>query len=252
MSDLITCYRYHQKTQGVLQSYTTPGRERKDMGRAARSLVLARADVAAGTSRYTPAGSNYGPKFEALGESHMRWMENPEAAGLRLVGFADELSRHIDHTGWFTDRDFQDETARGIVYRLPARNGDSVFVYGYADPCNDGPACLCFDITGDKLEAACWADGIAELMAEQESEYQEAWRAGRSYEEAEESIGVVRRATLTLIKEIKALCPSPKTYPKTHATLRGAVTSALAEIRTLREQRADWFDSYGGHCGFTE
>ncbi len=241
MSDLITCYRYHQKRQGVNGSGD----------RAARSLTLARQDVAAGTIRY-PDITEYGPKFKAHGESHMRWMENPEAAGLRLVGFADELSRHIDHKGWYTDQEYSEGCARGVVYRLPARDGESVFVYGYADNENPPSACLCFDVTGDEREAACWADGIAELVAEQESEYQVAWRAGRSYDEAGEAVGEARRATLTLIKEIKALCPSPEAYPETYATLRGAVMSALAEIRELREKRANWLNDFENHPAFTE
>lgn len=236
MSDLKACYRYHQKRQGVNGSGN----------RAAASLMLARADVAAGTSRY-PDITDYGPKFEAFGESHMRWMENPTSAGLRFAGYADELSPCISHKGWFVDREFQSETARGVVYRLPARKGRARLVYGYADPHNDGPACLCFDAADSEGYAADLADNIAERMAEEESEYQEAWRAGRDYDEMDNTISDIRRSTLALIKEVKAICPSPDTYPETYAALREGITSAIAEIRTLRERRADLIDSYGQH-----
>lgn len=249
MSDLITCYRYHQKTQ----RWDVPVSVQDWGGRARFSLMLARADVAAGTDRYIPySPGRYEGQFSAFGESHMRWLENPAGAGLRFVGFADELSPYIAHNGWYTDREMQHGAVRGIVYRMPTRHGCPKFVYGFADPENEGAVCLCFDAADDEQYAAKCADDIAERMAEQESEYQEAWRAGRSYDEAGDTIGETRRATLALIKEIKAICPSPATYPETYAALREGVMSALAEIRTLRERRTDWLDTYGNHPGFME
>jgi hypothetical protein len=180
-------------------------------------------------------------------------MENPLAAGLRLVGYADELSPHVSHTGWYTDQEYSEGCARGVVYRLPTHKGKELFVYGYADNENPPSACLCFDVTrgeaGHPRGAAHWADEIARLVAEQESEYQEAWRAGRAYDEAGEEVGGIRRTTLALIKEIKTVLIGA---PNICATLRAVITSNLQEISTLRERRAELFATYGTHPGWVD
>ena len=71
----------------------------------------------------------------------LRWVENV-SKGWRLIGYADELNRSVQHTGWFTDEDGMSETLRGIVYKLPSRKGSPVYAVGYADPYNDDCARL--------------------------------------------------------------------------------------------------------------
>jgi hypothetical protein len=56
--------------------------------------------------------------------------------------------------------------------------GRNRYVYGYADPNNEGAALLVFDVQTDSLEAARLADSFAEKAAEAEREYQSAWQAG--------------------------------------------------------------------------
>lgn len=136
----------------------------------------------------------YNPASEMHGYKNVRFVENV-SKGLRFVGFADEIarsegSRAIDHNGWYTDDVFQDETYRGVVYQLPSHGkGGTCFVYGYADPNNDDCALLAFDVTGDKLEAAKQADRFAEIFAEHEREYQEAWHAGRRCDDLSRRLG---------------------------------------------------------------
>src|SRR5262245_61718619 len=105
-----------------------------------------------------------------------RWIENIGTAW-RKIGFADDLAHSIQHTGWFTDDTFQDETFRGIVYRLPSHNGKPVYFVGYADPWNDDAARgeIRTDLD-DNTDAAHAADHVAEICAETAREYNAAWR----------------------------------------------------------------------------
>lgn len=139
-----------------------------------------------------------------------RWIENPRAAGLRFVGFSDELAS-IDHNGWYLDSEIQNETARGAVYQLPARGGRPVYVEavrlgdyirgkGWRDQCGSitGPAIVYlnerhFGEIGEDSprdsdaarDAARGADSEAESIAEKEREYQDAWRAANDWQEAQ-------------------------------------------------------------------
>ncbi len=121
---------------------------------ASQVLALVRANDVC-VQKYPKSKHVYNPSFVPDEEkkwhsrsSHYRWVENTGFAGLRTVGFADEIARGIDHKGWFCDpHDFGGgEVYRGIVLQLPARNGFPQYVYGYADPCNDDAALIDFDI----------------------------------------------------------------------------------------------------------
>jgi len=123
---------------------------------------------------------------KSLDSSRYVWIENPESAGLRRVGFADEnlprYSRAIKHQGWFID-DSQDEVFRGVVYQLPGRDGRARYLAGYADPFNPPAAFMCLDIIegmkhaahdeAAKRDAATAADEIARIYAERERAYRE-------------------------------------------------------------------------------
>src|SRR5712671_138973 len=90
-------------------------------GPASRAITLARADVAAGESRWPyeyprrllPQGWG-----NARGDDGATWVENLDAAGLRFVGYADELAR-LRHTGWYTsDENELGESLRGVVVQV--------------------------------------------------------------------------------------------------------------------------------------
>ncbi len=205
----------------------------------------------------------------------MRWIESPAAAGLRFVGFADEISkaqhsRAVDHTGWYLN-EFQDESVRGAVWQMEARNGAPRFVAGYDDPYNgradsDGAACISFDeiFTGERgddespnhsgaaMEAAIRADGIAESMAETEREYQAASSAGFEYSELAGEISATRRQTIQLIRELKTAAKliSADSVRASCAALRATIKRNLDEIKEAREKRRELFDEFGSHDGF--
>jgi hypothetical protein len=201
-----------------------------------------------------PKTIEFNPVHEAHGYRHVRWIENA-SRGLRLVGFADEIaraehSRAIDHTGWYTDDDGDFDKYRGVVYQLPARNGATQYVYGFADPNNDDCALLCFDPETDKMEAARYADNFAERFAEQERDYQRAWRAGRDCEELEDQIKSMRKDALAIGEEMRAAKRASIVAPTICATVRGKIMSLYRSIQKARKERAELFSMYGKQQGF--
>lgn len=108
-----------------------------------------------------------------------------DRAGLRYVGFADEIVR-LRHNGWFTDREFQDDVMRGVVYMLP--HGRYVAGYHFNGG-DDKGATLWFDELHDtKEDAARMADEHARVAAEAECDYQDEERAKLQAEEDEEAL----------------------------------------------------------------
>lgn len=198
----------------------------------------------------------YNPAHESHGYKNVRWVENV-SCGLRLVGFADEIARKegnwraIDHKGWFTDDDGDGDTYRGVVYQLPARDGEC-YVYGYADPCNDDCALLCFDVTGDKMEAARCADSFAEVCAEEQRDYDRAWRAGRRYETLAEEISDARKEALAIGEEMRRAKRTVVEAPTICATLRAKIKSLYRAIQKARKERADLINNFGREPGFVE
>lgn len=183
----------------------------------------------------------YGPRFDSGSRAfrHVRWVENV-SRGLRLVGFADEITRSINHRGWFIDDEFQDEVMRGVVYRLP-RGG---FAYGYADPHNDDCALLCFDCDAESAEqAARYADQFAKRYAEQEREYQAKWNARRIIEECRERICDARRRHTALVRAIW----TGEGDDATGARLRAAERENVSEAReTIEATIAEYGDEILG------
>lgn len=219
--------------------------------KASAALYRAKSDVAVGKLLYPASQAiGYNPRHDAHGYKQCAWIENV-GRGLRGVGYADEILSRLRHKGWYTD-DTQSDVYRGIVYQLPGRDGKSLYVYGYADPMNRGAAFLCFDYVDDKEDAARFADRLAEIFAEEEREYQEAWRAGRDYVDLEEEIKKVRAAALALAKERHTAKGSGYPTPMICATIRKTVLEAYQSIQTMREERETLFNDFGRHPGFVE
>ncbi len=229
---------------------------------ALEAIRRARVEVASGKRRYGASSPRvaFNPPFTRLGESHLRWVENADA-GLRLVGFVDEIDAGglgrrgalVDHRGWYTSDDNDlDETLRGVVYRLPARHGRERFAFGYADPNNDGAALLSFDPCDDLRDAILWADRLAERSAESERDYNRAWRAGRRFEDLGDAVAEARSACLALIREARAACPSIAALPAVKAAIRARVESLVDGIREARGERARLLADYGREPAFTD
>ena len=223
--------RHEYRMKYVSQEYRTGWRTvpaESIAGTAAACLAQARAAMAkdprpplyGGESIWKAAKGSGNRVFSAHGESKMLWIENPESIGLRFAGLAQDLAR-LDHTGWFIDN-FQGETACGVVYLLPGRDGKARALAGYADPyqaskAGRGPCALSLEIfEQDEPTDSSWsspdclayaarrADGIAERMAEEAREYDSAYTAGRMAGEATAEAAEARAAFLVLRAEAKA------------------------------------------------
>lgn len=241
-SDLIIPYFYHRQ-RGITASL---------------AYRYARADMAANKPRHRTLGRDAmrgGADFK-IGSERVFWCECPNDY-LRRVGFADDVWREQNnrmprdiHSGWFLEDDGSNEKARGVVFQLPARKGETRFLYGVADPFNDGPAILSLDVVSDVTDAARWADQLAERYAEDERDRNRAWRAGQRFAELGDDIAEHRRDCLALIREIKA---QGKTFGAAICeVLRDHVESHLRDIRKARDTRAELESSYGHVDAFNE
>src|SRR5690606_18409162 len=133
---------------------------------------------------------------------------------------------------------------RGAVWQLPARNGQCLYVAGFADPCNKGAALIDFDPIygtpgdGSETEAAYRADEIARIHAEREREYQEKWQAAQRVRDWLEDICAARRQHTALIRAIW----TGERDDAIGARLRAA---CRATVRKARRKIADTLAAYG-------
>lgn len=235
--------------------------------RAARAITMARADIERGqTSFYFERGlaSYQNTPFDRGG----RWIEAPELAGLRFVGFADEIAgRAISHRGWYLDSDGDGETARGAVYQLPAKGRRPRYVEAirvgnesrsrdWIDQSRDGAAIVFlrerhlgdaggfeFDAENDSgaRDAAYGADEEARLYAESEVGYNLAWRAGADYRTSLEEAAGARAAFLALRRDMKVESrPAPSTICAALVSRLEGLAAEYGEAK--RKARELWND----------
>jgi hypothetical protein len=150
--------------------------------------------------------------------SVMRWCEDTARAGLRFVGFADDIAK-LDISGYYTTEDnWSGEILRGAVWQLPARDGLEQYLSGYIDPNNEGAANIDMQITaptnrtadyfdgseGARLEAARSADAIAEYAAERERDYNARDQIEQRRDEIITNLESLRDAHSAEIREMRA------------------------------------------------
>ena len=96
------------------------------------------------------------------------YLDSDDMPALRWQ-WADEIAGSIRHKGWYCD-EYQDQTIRGIVLRLPHGRG---FLAGWS--MGESMASeIDGEIHADETEAALMADERARCAAEREQEYQAA------------------------------------------------------------------------------
>lgn len=218
-------------------------------------------DVAKGRKSmrpFRPTYSGYNPEVEGrcFGSYHCRWVEDV-SKHLRFVGYADEITSAVEHTGWFTDN-FQDETVRGAVWQLPTRNHELQFVYGYVDPWNDDSAFISFEIVTQDLSdmpdlmsyygnepkdweacrsAALYADQMAQLMAEESRENDAKFQA-------EQQIETLHEQAKDAIEAFHDLKPSAREKQdsvvctlihKELMSMRETVSESIRRIKELKD-----------------
>ena len=160
------------------------------------------------------------------------FLEHPEQF-FRKEDYADKII-NLRHTGWYTD-DICFGILRGVVFKLAKGRG---YLAGYEEledgkNYNDG-ALVELEIVHDKEQAAREADRLAELAAEKERWYQEAWQAGRQVEDLKEE-------ALRAWSDVKQLSKTPKTEARDRAMRRllQDITSNRAEIEKLTDEFGD-------------
>lgn len=233
-----------------------------DAPRAVFALAMARRDIAAGIARY-PAPVKPWPAYGAASDKGMRCATHDEPQGLRFVGQVSPEFRRgpfggRDSEGWLTDPHgdvFKDGTGLcyGVVYQLPGRNGESRFVAGYHFGGEDGGPVLDLrnvyvEPRGDwradasdldaARDAARAADSMAQGAAEQEREYQTAWRAGSVWADLGAGIESDRKELLAMLAERRAAKGSAA-YPALCKALKREVSRLLAAIAEARSERAE-------------
>lgn len=193
-------------------------------------------------------GIAFNPEWTPEGRRSELWrfVENA-SKGLRFVGASHEIDgAHVNHNGWYIDN-FQDTTAHGVVYQLPSRKGELLYVPGVNDPFNNDCAILDFhDIRDDKAEAANAADTMAERYAEEAREDEAKANAEAKIEELTDEILEQRTELRELVRELKQTVIRSKApsggvmFDKTGAickALRSQVVSVRAEMHKAYKQR---------------
>lgn len=208
-------------------------------------------------NRYSNAGTYTwrNVRWSTLKASNANWrgidekgryvaMDLKAIEGLRDTGHADEIIR-LDHRGWFADT-FQDQTYRGHVWQLPARNGEPVYICGYAEPdagvvvlsATDGQ----LDMTSEKEDAARWADRLAEVNARRDCEYSE---ADQKLQAALDTVADRKTEAAQIIRALrdqKAVGPLAGTLCamllEEFSSARRQFHKALAELAEAREHMA--------------
>lgn len=174
-------------------------------------------------------------RAKVITRDRYRWVENV-TDGLRKVGDADDLVR-LNHTGWYTDN-WQDETVKGEVYQMPARDGKPVYIPAVNDPCNDDCACLDFtSTTDDKEDAARWADSMAESWAEREREYRAEEDRKAKLEEIEDEIKSTYQGFRELAREIRAECGKLQGVKVVRELVKREWQRTKADIHKLRAEQ---------------
>jgi hypothetical protein len=189
------------------------------------------------------------------GRSVIQYWDDKSAVPFRFVGYADELIRSIGHTGWYSDA-HQDSTLRGMVYRLPARDGRDRYLSGYEES-DSGCVVLYLDIQADESDAARFADRVAERLAEDSREYAEAWEAGQdASNEVNDALQGLRhevsrivqialfpdRAGLTLADDASADRQYQEARDKLESVIRAARDSRPTYSAGLRSAWSEGFD----------
>lgn len=188
--------------------------------------------------------------------ARIQYWEHKDSVPFRFAGYADELSRSIRHTGWYSDA-HREATLRGMVYRLPARDGQTRYLSGYEES-DSGSVVLYLDIQTDETDAARFADRVAERLAEDSREYAEAWDAGQdASNEVHDALQDLRREVSRIVQI--ALFPDragltwadDASADRQHQEARDRLEAVIRAARDSRPTYSKglcsaWSDGFGG------
>lgn len=243
----------------------------KANGIAVECISRARADIAQGKTRYFDSYIHRAHK-DSNGMIYLG--DKPENFGLRLVGRVQVepgyRNGHWDKresSGYYADCHYS-ETCFGLVYQLPARDGQARFVAAYDFSDRDGGLVFDFsqvftenrrggshwdsvqDLDGAR-EAASHADSLASAAAEEEREYSTAWQAGAQWAEEQDAIKQARQEALAILKERRAVRGQPG-FPALCKAIRAQVQSLISDIEEARAKAAKLASGEYGDLYFWE
>lgn len=216
---------------------------------------------------------------EGRNAGQMQWIEKPASMGLRFVGYADDLASightgwYTDLDCFESIRGVvyqlpgRNGRARFVAGHDNRDNGaaddggpalidwstiyESDFEQGlaaarrmigasYWTPAMDSPGywARAAHKTARK-DAARGADSFAESQAEDEREYQTAWRAGSNWADEKGEIAFSRATIKALLTERRQAMANAESYPAICATIRGVITTALADIAESRRKMGE-------------
>jgi hypothetical protein len=238
------------------------------------ALDFARRDVAAGTRRYPPpdagcahAGTWQRPedmkryataRDRAYYSDAFPFPEEPNSDRIKV-----ERWRDLED-GWYTDPDVG-ETMRGHVLRLRTPEGLR-FVPGVSDSGSDGVTCYPLDWHETAEDAARAADRYAEISAEAEREYREAWRFGERAANLKTEAAAIRGGIIATVSDLRAarravgtdapesvrgiLADSGAAMARLCAKVRAEVQRELNSLYDLRTRRDALVSEWGSADGF--
>ena len=177
-------------------------------------------------------------------ERAKRFFQSEQDIGLRRVGWSDE-HLHIRHTGWYSDN-YQEETFRGVVFRLTARpGGRERFVAGYFESMSEGFVLDLSEIWEDDLTGAAQeGDRLAERAAEEARDFEAKDAAALRIEEIGEELKGIRSEILELCQSIRKACPEIGQHKPIRSALRRALQGLLRDRNSLISERQDLEDDY--------
>jgi hypothetical protein len=221
---VLKAYRHHRRemTHSGYRSVTDRFSAKKALEYARNEQARVAAGEKAWTPSYVPTDIWPDSKPDRNPAADIgRWYEDPESLGFRFVGSSGAIGgkqhwrRGFD--AWYVDS-FQDATTRGVVYRLPSRNGLTTYYHGYSDPHNakDDGSGPCFLVKGgsypspdedsaleNALSEACFANSMAEHFAEECRDYDESWRAGLDARSLAREARESGKAWIAALRELK-------------------------------------------------
>lgn len=212
------------------------------------ALELARAMLA--DKRILPAPVRCINRAESDGT---RWVADPSIMGLRLVGTAQEIRNNHCRTEAFPCDTNRDSFCHGLVFQIPARHGNPVFVAGHTDPWIDGPARIDFSelFTGvdpeqDKRDCAYQASQLAEKYAEKCFNCSVADQAGMTYSMLRDEIGELRSSLSDELRVRRcAMLWTAKTRHPRHDAIRARSRIGLAAWAYLTAKGIHLSQVYG-------
>jgi chromosome segregation ATPase len=138
---------------------------------------------------------------------------------------------------------------------LPARDGRPCYIAGTAHSEWSGVTLYPLQVTDEKLDAATWADRIAEIEAEKERDYRAASSARVAFDEKAEELAAVRTERRGLQRELRrarldAKEHGLKTAPTLCAVIREKISALVERAEELAKERRELDATFSGQPGW--